>query len=133
MTHPPIANGNRLGNVAWISQMPSMRQTVAGWQQPLGLTRIEKRQVDYQTVDVEVPIPGQGVWQPFTPEQLSIRPEGERSWKWFEVHATTDLVLQTDDVVARRGTTYRVMADLGYDDNGFRVYHLVSDYQKTNG
>ncbi len=103
--------------------------TIMGWLRDLALTRVTKAVSDYETTETETPLPGQGTWQPLSLEQLAIKKEGERSWRWFEIHCTTDLVLQTDDVIKRDSVPYRVMADLGWDDNGFRQYHVVNDYR----
>lgn len=110
---------------------PNMRSTLAGWVRDLGLTRVDKSIVDFQTVETEVELPGRGIWQPLMPSQLAIKPEGERAWRWFMIHATTDLRLTTDDVIKRARAPYRVMADMGWDDNGYRLYHVVNDYDAS--
>lgn len=111
---------------------PNMRSTLAGWVRDLGLTRVDKTIVNFQTVETEVELPGRGVWQPLAATQLAIKPEGQRAWRWFMIHATTDLKLQTDDVIKRAGSPYRVMADAGWDDNGFKLYHVVNDYDASS-
>lgn len=111
-----------------VSPMPTMRSTLLGWFRPLGLNKVVKSVENFRTVEVEVPLPASGLWQPFSMEQLSIRPEGERSWRWFMVHTTIDVVLLTDDIITRAGVPYRVMDKGDYTDNGFVEYHIVNAY-----
>lgn len=111
-----------------VSPMPTMRGTLLGWFRPLDLTQVVKSVENFRTVEVEKPLPANGLWQPFTMEQLSIRPEGERSWRWFMVHTTIDVVLLTDDIIKRRDVPYRVMEKNDYTDNGFVEYHIVNAY-----
>ncbi len=74
-----------------------------------------------------------GTWQPFTIEQLKIKPEGQRSWKWFMLHTTTDVVLLTDDVIKKNGQSFVVMEKGNYDENGYVMYHIVDAYSLQGG
>jgi hypothetical protein len=112
-----------------VAPMPTMRSTIMGWFRPLNLTRVIKQTVDFETKEVEIPLPALGTWQPLSHAQLVIKPEGERAWQWFEIHSTPDLKLEPDDIIFRDITPYRVMAQGSYDDNGFISYHVVNDYQ----
>lgn len=128
---PAIFNARSLSIGQTAGPMPNMRSTLAGWVRDLDLTIVTKETVDFEIVETEKPLPGRGVWQPLSQSRLAIKPEGERSWEWIMIHATTDLNLRTDDVIKRRGRPYRVMADMGWDDNGFRFYEVVNDYRST--
>ena len=124
-----LVNANVRSVTAAVAPMPTMRSTIMGWFRPLNLTRVIKQTVDFETKEVEIPLPAQGTWQPLSHAQLVIKPEGERAWQWFEIHSTPDLRLEPDDVIFRDGAPYRVMAQGSYDDNGFISYHVVNDYQ----
>jgi hypothetical protein len=71
----------------------------------------------------------QGVIQPFTERQLSLKPEGERAWSWFWLHADPVVTLEIDDVVLFKGVQTRVMAKKDYALYGYVEYHLVQDWQ----
>lgn len=125
---PAIFNAGAQTIGQGLGPTPNMRSTLAGWVRELSLSRVVKTAVDFEIVEREVAIPGAGVWQPLSNARLAIKPEGQRSWRWFMIHATTDLKLNTDDVFTRAGTKYRVMANGEWDDNGFRLYEVVNDY-----
>lgn len=125
---PAIFNASTLTLDRVAGPTPNMRSTLNGWVRPLGLTKVTTTVVDHEAVPEERDLPGLGIWQPLTPNRLAIKPEGERSWSWFMILCTTDLKLRTDDVIKRDGIPYRVMADAGWDDDGFRCYEIVNDY-----
>lgn len=105
-----------------------MAGTLSGWVQSLTFGVVTKETINYEVVETYFAIPFRGVWQPLETRKLMLKPEGERSWTWIQCHATSDLGLKNDDIVRFQGTQYRVMAQWGYDLNGFREYHLVQDY-----
>ena len=70
-----------------------------------------------------------GVWQPFTFQQLSIKPVDQRAWSWFMVHSKTSLTLKPDDVIKYKGLQYRVMEVGNYNEYGFFEYHVILDTQ----
>jgi len=109
--------------------LPNVRTTLNGWFRPLTMTKIIKQQEDFQLKEYFYDVKTNGVLQPFSPQQLSIKPEGQRSWIWQMLHATPDLVLKTDDQVIITGTKYRVMEKLDYKEYGYVQYNLVQAYQ----
>jgi hypothetical protein len=128
-----IVNANTRSVYDGLAPMPSMRSTLLGWFRPLGLSKVTKSTVGVRTVEKETPLNASGVWQPFTAEQLSLKPEGERSWRWFMVHTTIDVVLVTDDVIVRGTEKFRVMEKLDYTENGFVEYHVINAYDGPGG
>jgi hypothetical protein len=108
--------------------LPSMSATLTGWFQNIVVGLLVKTLVNNRTVETTTDYETRGVMQPFTPEQLEIKAEGERSWKWFMLHCQPSLQLKTDDVVTIRGVRYRVMGKLAFDAYGYLQYELVDDY-----
>lgn len=113
------------------TNLPNMSTTLSGWFQNIIVGLLTKTTVSNRTVETTVDYDTRGVVQPFTPEQLEIKSEGERSWKWFMLHCQPSLVLQTDDIVTIRNVRYRVMGKLGFDAYGYIQYELVDDYTTT--
>ena len=113
------------------NQMPNMAQTIESWLIPLTFGVVTKQQNGYYTREVVVNKNFRGVWQPLNFEQLRLKPEGERSWKWFWCHTPIDLELKTDDVIIYLGTQYRVMGAKDYSLNGFYEYELVEDFHNS--
>jgi hypothetical protein len=129
-----IVDANRLTVDEAVSPTPNMRDVIMGWFRPLALTIVRKLTVDFQTREVEVVHETQGVIQPMSIARLKMKTEGERTWKWWTVHANTDLVLQNDDVIIPRGKPrLRIMGNGDWSENGFVVYEAVEDYDYKPG
>ncbi len=94
--------------------------------QPLDI--VTKDVDGFQVVEKKVTVNTQGTWQAFTDRQLMMKPEGQRDWSWYQLHAVPALVLKPDDVVIYLGTQYRVMAQKDYKLYGYIEYHLIADY-----
>jgi hypothetical protein len=123
-----IVDANRLTVDQAVMPTPNMRDVIYGWFRKISLTIVRKTQADFQTQEVEVPHETQGVVQPFTATRLEQKPEGERAWSWWLIHATTDLVLQTDDVIIYAGMRLRIMQKWPFDAHGYVEYHAILDY-----
>lgn len=113
------------------SQMPNMSTTLSGWMIPLSFGVVTKVQNGFMTKEVVTYKNFYGVWQPLNTEQLKIKPEGERAWKWFWCHSQIDLGLKLDDVILYLDKQYRVMGVKDYSLNGFYEYELIEDYKNA--
>jgi hypothetical protein len=108
--------------------LPSVSDAMLDYFQPMTFTEVTKKKANFNVVEVATNVCFRGVWQPLTDRKLQMKPEGQRSWKWFWVHADPSLQLNTDDVITYLGVQYRVMADKDYSLYGYMEYHLVNDY-----
>lgn len=109
--------------------MPNVSGAIQNWFQPMTFVVVEKAVEGFQNVETPTNIDFLGVWQPMTAQQLSMKPEGQRKWKWFTVHTQPGVPLDPDDVVTYLGTQYRVMQKLDYTLDGYIEYHLIDDYE----
>ena len=57
-----------------------------------------------------------------------MKPEGQRAWKWFSVHADPSLSLTPDEVITYQSTQYRVKGKTDYTGYGYIYYELIEDY-----
>ena len=113
------------------SGMPQMGGVLDGWEMPLTLVKITQSIVDGDVVINETPINFLGVWQPLRDEQLQFKPEGQRSWSWYWIHAKSGtLNLHTQDKIRFQGKRYKVMSVKDYSLNGYIEYEVVLDYQE---
>lgn len=110
------------------SGMPNMAETITGWFQSLTFNVVSKVVENGLVTETTTDITFRGVWQPFGPEQLQMKPEHQRSWQWIQVHSHNNLKLVNDDVIKFRGEQYRVMANFDYSLNGYYEFHLIKDY-----
>ena len=110
--------------------LPQMGSTLNGWEVPLTLVKVTQAVVDGDVVKTETPINFMGVWQPLRDEELQFKPENQRSWSWYWIHAKSGTVeLQTQDKFLFKNKRYKVMAVKDYSLNGFIEYHVIRDYE----
>jgi len=108
--------------------VPDVSGALQDFYQPMTFEPLQKTAVGFQAVEVGQPINFRGVIQPLSERQLLLKPEGQRAWTWFTLHADTALVLGVDDVVLFKGKQTRVMARKDYVLYGYVEYSLVQDW-----
>ena len=118
------------------SGMPQMGHVLDGWEVPLTLVKIIQDVTDGELVYSEIRYNFMGVWQPLRTEQLQLKPEGQRSWQWIQLHvkSNVDLALETADKVIFRNELFKVIEKKDYTLNGYIEYQLCKDYinEQTN-
>ena len=120
-------------NRSLLTGLPQMSNTLNGWEVPLSLVKITQSVVDGDVVKSEQKIDFLGVWQPLRDEELQFKPEGQRSWEWYWIHAKSGtLNLQTQDKIIFLGKRFKVMSVKDYSLNGFIEYHIIRDYEEDN-
>lgn len=124
----PILNAKDIPLNQNAGTMPDVSGALFDWFQPMTFGVVVKTTQNFQVIETKTDVSFMGVWQPLTDRQLALKPEGQRSWKWFMLHAQPTLVLDTDSVVTYLGVQYRVMSQKDYKLDGYIEYHLVNDY-----
>lgn len=123
-----ISNGkNRPLNVQ-TGTVPDVSGAMKDWFQPMVFTLVAKIVNGFQVVETPEETNFEGVIQPLNKRQLMLKPEGQRAWTWFTLHAEPVLTLQVDDVVNYLGKQTRVMARTDYSIYGYVEYELVQDW-----
>ena len=108
--------------------LPDVSGALQNWFQAMTFYRVTKTIVNYELVETSVGFSFRGVWQPLSPRQISFKPEGQRAWKWFQVHAEPSLVLIPDEVITYQGVQFRVKGTTNYDEYGYVKYDLIEDF-----
>lgn len=108
--------------------LPNVSDAMANWFQRTTFTRVNKTVTNFSNIETPVSYYFMGVVQPFTAQQLQMKPEGQRQWKWFTIHAWPDLILEPDDVIKIDSTNYRIMYKWDYKEYGYVKYDCVEDY-----
>lgn len=124
----PIKNANTIPLSQNVGTLPNMSGTIQGWFLRMTFVQIVKSVVNFQNVETPTVIDFQGVWQVMSPQTLQMKPEGQRKWKWFTVHAQIGVPLEPDDVITYQGTQYRIRDKIDYKEYGYEEYHLIQDY-----
>lgn len=123
-----ISNAKDTSLTANPGTLPNMQAALLDYFLPMTFTVVTKSVVDHESVEARVQTATRGVWQPLSPQKVMMKPEGQRKWKWQQIHATLDLVLEVDSVIERNGEKFRVMDRLDYREYGYVEYHVQGDY-----
>lgn len=123
-----IANGKNTPLNVKTGTVPDVGGALTDWFQPMVFERVTKETVGFQVIETGVETAFRGVIQPFTNRDLQLKPEGQRAWSWFWLHAEPQLALNVDEVVTYLGVQTRVMARKDYTIYGYIVYELVQDW-----
>lgn len=124
----PISNGSVRPLFARAGTVPDVSGALQDYFQAMTFERVTKTVMAGQVVETGVPYTFQGIIQPFTERQLLFKPEGQRAWTWFTLHADPVLSLQVDEVVIYKGKQTRVMARKDFFLYSYVEYHLVQDW-----
>jgi hypothetical protein len=114
-----------------VSGMPQMSAAFAGWMMPItiGFVTQTVASTGFVTQAVEN-ITFRGTIQPLSPEEIELKPDGQRSWEWLQIHCLQgSLNLKTNDIIVFNLIKYKVMAVKDYSLNNYIEYHVVKDYQ----
>lgn len=125
-------NFQKAQNLKTLSGMPQMGTTLTGWEVPLTLVKVIQDIVDGDAVFTEQEINFLGCFQPLKDEELQFKPEGQRSWSWYWIHAKAGtLNLQTADKIIFNNKRYKVMSVKDYSLNGFIEYQIIRDFESN--
>jgi len=108
--------------------LPNMSNVIRAWMQPITFTVITKAIVDHQEVETESSVETTAVRVPLKPQELLVKPEGQRAWRWQHIFALTTLELNPDDVVVFDSIRYRVMAKQDFQEYGYIDYEICEDF-----
>lgn len=111
------------------SGLPQVGEVLPSWFQTMTFDVVTKAVVNYEVQEVLSSITTQGVRQPMSAQQLAIKPEGQRAWKWETLHCLPDVKLRVDDVVIFNGVKYRVMQRWNWSEYGYLEYHICQAYE----
>lgn len=65
---------------------------------------------------------------PLKPQQIAIKPEGERAWRWVEIFMMADQIFSVKDVLIVDEMQYRIMAVENWREYGYCRYEAVEDF-----
>lgn len=114
-----------------ISGMPQINPAFSGWQTPITLIKITQVTDSNGIVtNNQTSMTFQGVIQPLSPQQVMLKPEGQRAWTWLQIHCFSGPQnLTTNDLVTYNGIEYKIMGVLDYSLDNYIEYNLIKNYQ----
>jgi hypothetical protein len=92
-----------------INGLPQMKAAFTNWKLPIQLIKLTQSTVNFQTVTTETIINFKGVIQPLKAEEIKLKPEEQRAWKWLQVHTEDDLSLLIGEKLKYNNVKHRVM------------------------
>jgi hypothetical protein len=110
------------------SALPDVGAAVQELLMVVVVEKMQKQQIDGYTQEIPVAIHTKVSLQPFTAQQLNIRPEGQRQWRWFTAYTLNNLDLQPDDIIRIKGVRYRIMEKFDWREYGYYRYNVIEDY-----
>lgn len=108
--------------------LPDVSGALQDYFQPMMFEKVIKTVTGFQVLETDQAINFGGLIQPLSERTLFLKPEGQRAWSWFLLHADPTLTLDVDDVVLWEGTPTRVMTQKDFRLYGYVEYHLVQDW-----
>lgn len=127
-----IKNAKNISLSSDSNTLPNMEEGMKGWFQKITIKLITKTVVDFQNKEEEKSVTFSGVVQPLSPRSIEMKPEGQRKWRWLQIHADITLVMDIDDIVRYDNVKFRVKARGEYNHFGYYRYELMEDYENAS-
>lgn len=109
--------------------LPNLSEALSGLSQTMNIFKVKKTmEVTGEIFETLSAINFEGIIQPMKAFAISLKPEGQRSWRWYTMHSPIGLPLVLDDVLYYADTKYRVAEVLEFNQYGYFEYHLVQDF-----
>jgi hypothetical protein len=90
--------------------------------------KITKALLNFSIIEVATAFDTLGVRQPMKPQDLAMKPEGQRQWQWETMHTIPNVILVPDDVIEFSSIRYRVMSKTDWKEYGYIEYTIVRDF-----
>lgn len=115
-----------------ISGMPSMSATLNGWKTNVIFTKVSRQIVNGISTTTKTDHQTRATVQPLSPQQISLKSEGQRAWSWWQIHVDSGEVelIPDDRITLENGLELKVMAKRNYSRNGYFEYHAIEDYDR---
>ena len=109
--------------------LPNVGDALTGWEVSVIANYIH--QVSFKGDIIDIPHKKRiaGVLQPLRPEDVELKPEGQRSWSWFMLHVKSSYDrLRVEQQLEIGGQPYKVMSVKNYENYGYIEYHVIRSY-----
>ena len=110
-----------------MGNFPNMIDAMAEWMGPLTFNLSTTVVSNFQSTETLIPVKFFGVFYPSTPQQIMMKPEGQRQWTWWTLLTSYSLSI-SDIMIAPDGVKYRVQTKVDYSKAGYYQYELVKDW-----
>lgn len=104
---------------------PDVSEAIPEWADTITFTFAKKKVKDGVLTESDIADKSfEGILQPMRKRDLIIKPEGQRSWRWWTLF--TEQKLEPDSIVVDPdGFPYRVVSTGNWDNAGYGEYDLT--------
>ncbi len=113
------------------SGLPNVSTALIGWEVNVTADYITQ---DYDEnndiINTHKKVNIKGVLQPLKPNEVNLKPEGQRNWNWNMLHVQAgNPALGIEQIIEINSIPYKVMAIKDYELYGYIEYHVIKDFE----
>jgi len=128
---PPLINANRLTIPMNVGGLPDASAAVMVLLQPVTVDLVVQQLINgYYKPIKNFAVQTQASIQPL-PQELAIKMEGERNWRWSLIHILPNVDLNNNDLITLFGVQYKVMKKENWAQYGYMDYFVVEGFQNA--
>lgn len=104
---------------------PNVLAAFGDWVSPVQMRIVNKTAVDFEAVDDVLKIqPFDAVMEPMPAQKVDRKPEGLRTWKWWDMYTVTRIAPDTV-VQDQNGLQFRIQSVQDWSNGGYMHYELT--------
>lgn len=111
-----------------VGNLPDVSAAVMELLQPVTVEVIIQQMINGYYEPISKMIATQATIQPMK-QELAIKMEGERNWRWSMIHILPNVDLQNNDFITLFGIKYKIMGRENWFQYGYIMYHVVEAFQ----
>lgn len=124
----PLLNANKLTIPQNVGGLPDASVAVMTLLQPVNVMTVTQQLINGYYKPISQTFYTQASIQPL-PQELAIKMEGERNWRWSLIHILPNVVLDNNDLITLFGVQYKVMKKENWAQYGYVDYYVVEGFQ----
>lgn len=111
--------------------LPNLTNAVLAWAQQLEFVVASKSIEDFDIKESYITYRVLGTKQPLKAQTIAIKPEGQRAWKWYELHLSPQAKINIDDVISFGGCdVFRVYGKEDFSEYGYVRYEIAQGFKE---
>ena len=108
-----------------MGNFPNMIDAMSEWMELLTFKLSTKVVSNFQSTETLTTLKFRGVFYPSAPQQIMMKPEGERKWRWWTLLTAYNLSI-SDIMIDNNNVKFRVQTKVDYSKAGYYQYELSS-------
>ena len=113
-----------------ISNLPQVDEAIDGWEVDINANKKEQSLSQGDIVYKDIYVKLKGVLQPLRMDELELKDEAQRTWRWYWLHVKKNYpLLQVNQQVYIKGKKYKIMSVKDFSLNSYIEYEVILDYE----